>query len=259
MQPHMKLEAQLNPWKVDVTQAVSSMAARIHLSFGRIITASNSSVDQGPAWQERIGTTFDRLLTATFNVSLQSALVLQEMVDWDIDNPPWAVFEYDYLDMEQPNCLSQFLLDAIHPEDWATMAEDCMIPSIEIKPEQMLNDFIFAWATQRELPLVRRESPTMLIKAIAAAMGLTLDIRKHYGGPFVTVYLEAPQGLPWQEQQARLQSARDKINDRPEVGRPVLTRFNNPPKFMRHSGKMDPGHPRHGDPLLEIDSFVWED
>ena len=101
-------------------------------------------------------------------------------------------------------------------------------------------------------------SPTQFLQRLAMSLDVELELRQHFGGPYVTVYMVAPQGLPWHEQQARLQECRDKINDRPEVGRPVLTRFNNPPKFMRHSGKMDPGHPRHGHPLLEIDSFVWE-
>ena len=93
------------------------------------------------------------------------------------------------------------------------------------------------------------------IRREAEHLGLSIDTRRH-GGHFCTVYLEAPSVLPREEQASRLRQAKGLLdaNGVPSV---VLTRFNNPPYHSKVTGKMEEGHPRHGDPLLEIDSVWW--
>lgn len=93
------------------------------------------------------------------------------------------------------------------------------------------------------------------IRREAEHLGLTIDTRRH-GGHFCTVYLEAPTGLPREEQASRLRQAKGLLEANGVAG-VTLTRFDNPPYRSQATGKMEEGHPRHGDPLLEIESVWW--
>lgn len=93
------------------------------------------------------------------------------------------------------------------------------------------------------------------IKREAEQLGLTIDTRRH-GASFCTVYLEAPFVLPREEQASRLRQAKALLEAN-GLTNVVLTRFDNPPYRSKVTGKMEEGHPRHGDPLLEIDSVWW--
>jgi hypothetical protein len=93
------------------------------------------------------------------------------------------------------------------------------------------------------------------IRREAEHLGLAIDTRRH-GGHFCTVYLEAPSVLPRDEQESRLRQAKALLEAN-GLCNVVLTRFNNPPYLNRNTGKMEEGHPRHGDPLIEIDSVWW--
>lgn len=94
------------------------------------------------------------------------------------------------------------------------------------------------------------------IKREAEHLGLSIDLRRH-GGHYCTVYLEAPRALPRDEQHSRLAQAK-LLLEANGVTNVKLTRFDNPPFRNKNTGKMEDGHPRHGDPLLEIDSVWWE-
>lgn len=239
--------------------AISSTAGMILLSFGRLMVASNTAALDPASLQERIGTSFDRLLSACFKVSVCSAMILEKIIDWDCDNPPWAVFQYDYLDMELPNCLSQHLLDNITHEDWYDLAENNYWPAMEMAPTQMLHDYVMAWAKARKLPLCGLDTPTAFVLRTAQYCGVQVEVRKHYIGQFATVYVMAPESLSKADQRALLETFRQQLVNCPGGAlRSVMTHFDNPPRFNRHTGKIDLGHPRHGDPLIEIDSFIWE-
>lgn len=93
------------------------------------------------------------------------------------------------------------------------------------------------------------------IKREAEHLGLSIDKRRH-GGHFCTVYLEAPVGLPRDEQASRLRQAKALLEANGVLS-VSLTAFNNPPYRSQATGKMEEGHPRHGDPLLEIESVWW--
>lgn len=95
------------------------------------------------------------------------------------------------------------------------------------------------------------------IKREAGHLGLTISRRLH-SGKFCTVYLEAPATLPRTEQVNRLRQAKTLLEAN-GVSNVVLTHFDNPPFFNRNSGKTEAGHPRHGDPLLELESVWWEE
>lgn len=93
------------------------------------------------------------------------------------------------------------------------------------------------------------------IKREAEHLRLTIDLRRH-GAHFCTVYLEAPSALPRDEQASRLRQAKGLLEAN-GVANVVFTHFDNPPYRSKATGKMEEGHPRHGDPLLEIDSVWW--
>jgi hypothetical protein len=93
------------------------------------------------------------------------------------------------------------------------------------------------------------------IKREAEHLGLTIDLRKH-GAQFCTVYLDAPSVLPREEQASRLRQAKALLEAN-GVANVALTRYDNPPFHNKNSGQMEEGHPRHGDPLLEIESVWW--
>jgi hypothetical protein len=88
----------------------------------------------------------------------------------------------------------------------------------------------------------------------AELLGLSTDTHRH-GARFCTVYMEAPGG-PWEEQ-FRLLSRAKLMLEVAGVPSVKLTRFDNPPYRSQATGKMEPGHPRHGAPLLEIQSVWW--
>lgn len=94
------------------------------------------------------------------------------------------------------------------------------------------------------------------IKDVAHQYDLAMDHRQH-GGKFRTVYLVAPFVLPRTEQERRLEQAfRDLLN------RGILAnmaRHDNPSLLNRSIGKMEDGHHRHGDPLIEIHSVWWDE
>lgn len=93
------------------------------------------------------------------------------------------------------------------------------------------------------------------IKREAEHIGLSVGLRRH-GGSFCTVYMEAPVALPRAEQRSRLAQAKSLL-DAAGVSSVKLTAFNNPPFHNRHTNTMEDGHPRHGDPMLEIESVWW--
>jgi hypothetical protein len=96
---------------------------------------------------------------------------------------------------------------------------------------------------------------TLAILEAALTNGLELDFRTH-GGSFRTAYLSAPKSLGSLEQHSLLKLAQQLIEAAGTKGA-KLTRYDNPPYFNKHTGKTEAGHPRHGDPLLEIDSVWW--
>lgn len=100
-------------------------------------------------------------------------------------------------------------------------------------------------------------SDTSVVKNIVEAsrlFGMVMDHRTH-GGKFRTVYLSADPVLPRTEQQVRCQQATEYL--RLHNVQAELTRHDNPPFYNKNTGKQEDGHPRHGDPLVEIDSVWW--
>lgn len=100
-------------------------------------------------------------------------------------------------------------------------------------------------------------APTVVesLQEAAKQFDLTLSLRRH-SASFCTVYLEAQTALPRVEQQVRLKQARDFLEARDVQAE--LTRFNNPPFRNPNTGKMEEGHHRHGDPLLEVETVWWK-
>lgn len=94
-----------------------------------------------------------------------------------------------------------------------------------------------------------------VIKREAEQVGLHIDLRRH-GGSYCTVYMEAPAVLPRTEQRSRLAQAKT-LMEAAGLTSVTLTAFNNPPFHNRHTNTMEDGHPRHGDPMLEIESVWW--
>lgn len=94
-----------------------------------------------------------------------------------------------------------------------------------------------------------------VIKREAEQVGLRIDLRRH-GGSYCTVYIEAPAVLPRAEQRSRLVQAKT-LMEAAGLTSVTLTAFNNPPYYNKYSGKQEAGHPRHGDPMLEIESVWW--
>ena len=94
-----------------------------------------------------------------------------------------------------------------------------------------------------------------LIKVTSELHGLTLSFSTS-SGKFREVFLEADSTLPREEQVAKLKKAAVIFTDAGLEGVKV-TRFNNPP--YKSNGKWQAGHPRHGDPLLEISSVWWSE
>lgn len=94
-----------------------------------------------------------------------------------------------------------------------------------------------------------------VIKREAEQVGFRIDLRRH-GGSYCTVYMEAPAVLPRTEQRSRLVQAKT-LMEAAGLTSVTLTAFNNPPYYNKHSGKQEAGHPRHGDPMLEIESVWW--
>jgi hypothetical protein len=96
---------------------------------------------------------------------------------------------------------------------------------------------------------------TSAITRAAKKFSLIIEKRRH-GGRFCTVHLCAPDSLPWVVQNALLIQARDQLTA-DGVANVVKTQFDNPPYRNPNTGKEEGGHPRHGDPLLEVDSVWW--
>ena len=102
---------------------------------------------------------------------------------------------------------------------------------------------------------VTDQKVTSCLIAVAAALGLTLSRRCH-GASFCTVYMEANPHMMRQEQRDILQNAKQAL-EAAGLGGITLGRFSNPPYRSKVTGQMEEGHPRHGDPLLEIESVWW--
>lgn len=91
------------------------------------------------------------------------------------------------------------------------------------------------------------------LQTVAAIFELDLDIRRH-GASYCTVYLSADPVDP--APALRMRAAFEELKARGVEGA-KLTRFNNPPFYNRNTGRQEAGHPRHGQPLIEIDSVWW--
>ena len=102
---------------------------------------------------------------------------------------------------------------------------------------------------------VTDQKVTSCLIAVAGGPGLAPAHRRH-GASFCTVYMEANPHMMRQEQRDILQNAKDAL-EAAGLGGITLTRFSNPPFHNRHTNTMEDGHPRHGDPLLEIESVWW--
>ncbi len=96
-----------------------------------------------------------------------------------------------------------------------------------------------------------------VINWVAEQYNLTLEHREH-GGKFRTVYLSAHVQFPREEQRRRLERAFRDLKDA-GISSVELTRYDNPPYRNKFTGQMDDGHPRHGDPVVLVDSVWWEE
>ncbi len=96
---------------------------------------------------------------------------------------------------------------------------------------------------------------TRAIISAAKTPNVTIDYRAH-GGKFRTVYIEASEKLPFNEQRDLLAKLQMELLTA-GVTNVKMTRFNNPPFLNRNTGKYETGHPRHGHPFLEIESVWW--
>lgn len=93
------------------------------------------------------------------------------------------------------------------------------------------------------------------IQRVAHALNLTVDKRRH-GGHFCTVHLEAPASMERETQCSYLRQAKAQL-EAAGLQYVTLTRFNNPPFKNKSTGKVEASHPRHGDPLIELESVWW--
>lgn len=93
------------------------------------------------------------------------------------------------------------------------------------------------------------------LKRVADHPNILLSHRQH-AGHFRTCYLEADPHMARDKQLELLKEAR-KILTEAGVAGVTLTHFNNPPYRNKQTGKTEAGHPRHGDPMLEVESVWW--
>jgi hypothetical protein len=95
------------------------------------------------------------------------------------------------------------------------------------------------------------------IERAVKALGLELEQTRH-GGSFCTVHISAPASVAKPEQAALLRQCKEALVAAGVTTTIELTRYDNPPYKSQATGKMEQGHPRHGDPLLIIDSVWWD-
>ena len=94
------------------------------------------------------------------------------------------------------------------------------------------------------------------IESVALQNDLEVSKRRHSGN-FCTVYLSAHEELLAIDQVKVLVKARQSLVEA-GLGTIALDYYDNPPFLNRNTGRMETGHPRHGDPMLVIESVWWE-